>query len=666
MNSRLAMPKRGASRVRAHPVVVAFLLGVLAICVLSATASARFTRPLLCRIEQKQQVSPENLEGLAVDAGDHLWAGESYSGSVRGAGPSRLYEFEPAYSSCGDLAGSLEINGLAGPGHLAIDDATGDFYVTSRMFNAGTQEGYVEVFDSAGNFVERWGPQYAESNVAVDNSTDPLDSSSGSVYVTHWEDPLGPAGDGLPPGVGKFDAKGNPAPFTGSGAGPAGSRCEKYVTGNQLLGTPGECFRPEGATVDSEGNIYVLNGGTNDGEVDAVDEFSPAGVFERAFTGSETPGVPGVGGSSHIGNGGFGGRLVGVAFDPASGHLLVTVDGESSRQENESRGVVDEFDAATGRFLDQISTTSAGMRLHHPLQMAADSHGDVYVLDNTRSGETEQEHALDVYGPGRFLPTLTLGEATARTSESAEVSATVSPEGFALSECAFEYVTEAAFQAEGFADLSSGGSVPCAPAAASLPPNATTSVHAKLSGLASGVVYRYRIVAKSTGALGGSNVSQALAFTALHAPRVDSDRLPISPRNTPTCTPRSTRLARIPAIASSTWHRPATLRALRIPMRLGRARRLRVSAREGWRATPRRALCSRSAVSPRVLPIATECSPKTHWVHLRANHVQKGRSRRCPRLLLACPMGARTSCSHRLKSQAHPTCLANQSPKENF
>jgi hypothetical protein len=490
------------------------LFGRLALVVLTAvltlallapgTASAAFTRPFLCRI-----TGPfTEPSGVAVNAADHLWVSES--------GPGKLDEFNSAYSSCGEfLSPTLKIEGLTFPSNLAIERSADHFYVTG----AGREsEPYVEVFDSTGKLLKRSEKFGAAVHVAVDNSAEPLvDPSAGAVYVAHTNPnpPPKSGGDGLPAGIEKFNASGTPVNFTGF--------APSYIEGNQITGTPNGSFtsfnRPEALAVDSLGNIYAVNDlAANDSynHAGGVDEYSPNGVFVRAFTGEETPGL----GESHEREG-FGGVLEGVAVDPVNGHVLVSVSNLSRKE-----GAVDEFDSS-GHFLNQITETeievSPGVRQHSRLHSArettVDSHGDLYVVDNVFGGE----HAVDVYGAGHFLPSLKLAEATERRPTSAVVNGSVNPEGLPLSDCHFEFVTEAAFKVTVFSDLSSGGKAPCVPAPGSMPVDSRYHlVQAELIGLTSGTTYRYRLVATSSGALGGIGASGALAFTAPHAPAIDS------------------------------------------------------------------------------------------------------------------------------------------------
>ncbi len=68
----------------------------------------------------------------------------------------------------------------------------------------------------------------------------------------------------------------------------------------------------------------------------------------------------------------------------------------------------------------------------------------------------------------------------------------------ALTDCYFEYVTPVAFEATGFADLSSGGAIPCAEALGTITPNSSPHpVSASLSLPASGFPYYYRLAAQN-------------------------------------------------------------------------------------------------------------------------------------------------------------------------
>ena len=260
----------------------------------------------------------------------------------------------------------------------------------------------------------------------------------------------------------------------------------------------------------------------------AVLEYAPSGKFIQAFAGSQTPGL----GESHR-NGGFGGPLRGVAVDPRSGDVLVSVE-----EINTNVSAIDEFDSS-GHFLGQITATIPGHGLRSASSVVVDSEGDLYVVDGGEAiNSRDIEHAVDVYAEGHFVPGVRLGEATGRTATAAVLNGSVDPEallnGAGISECRFEYVTEAAFkqnveahdgdESEGFAELGSGGSVSCSPEASGIPANEEYDpVHADLAEhISPGVTYRYRLLAATGGTHGGVKETAALAFTAPHAPEIVS------------------------------------------------------------------------------------------------------------------------------------------------
>ncbi len=472
------------------------LTTILALALLAPSASlAAWTRPFLRQITgtPASSFSANGPGGVAVDAEDNLWVGERFTPP---------FELDKFGFPSDNFVETLEVQGLeppsvglTAPESLAIDRTTGSFYATGNNSTNGDTP-YVEAFDQTGAFIKRFGPVGRGAQLTVDNSNE---ATAGSVYVVSRDDGT----------VSKFGPSGEPVDFSGSAS---------YIKGNQITGVATRSFSnlntPVGVVVDSHGNIYTTMPEYEHGlgeEDSAVLEYSPSGVFLRAITGQETPGIEG-----NRDRGGFGGDFRSVAVDPVSGDILVGLTGGGGV------GVVDEFDSS-GRFLTQIRETSPGHRLGEVLEMAVGSKGELYVSD-------VRQHAVDVYGPGAFLPSVTLGETTEREPTSVVLNGSVDPEGLALGDCHFEYVTEEAFvqnakahEGEGFADLSSGGSAPCVPAAGSIPVDKNNHlVHAALVGLASGVTYRYRLLATSEGALGGTNATAPIAFTSPHAPRVDS------------------------------------------------------------------------------------------------------------------------------------------------
>ncbi len=98
--------------------------------------------------------------------------------------------------------------------------------------------------------------------------------------------------------------------------------------------------------------------------------------------------------------------------------------------------------------------------------------------------------------PASSTPEVATGKGTALSDTSAQMEGAVDPSGNPITDCHFEYVTEAAFLASGFEDLSSGASVPCDQAPGSLGTDFDEhQVTAIATGLDPNTVYRYRLVA---------------------------------------------------------------------------------------------------------------------------------------------------------------------------
>jgi hypothetical protein len=103
-------------------------------------------------------------------------------------------------------------------------------------------------------------------------------------------------------------------------------------------------------------------------------------------------------------------------------------------------------------------------------------------------------------GQFKTSDTVITQDATAVSGSAATLGGSVNPDTATISDCHFEYVTNAAFEATGFSDLSSGGSVPCDQAPGSLTGAAPIPVSATISGLqAFGAEYRFRLLATYPG-----------------------------------------------------------------------------------------------------------------------------------------------------------------------
>jgi hypothetical protein len=88
-----------------------------------------------------------------------------------------------------------------------------------------------------------------------------------------------------------------------------------------------------------------------------------------------------------------------------------------------------------------------------------------------------------------LAPEATTGAASALTKVTATLGGTVNPKGGTVSNCHFEYVTEAGFQSNGF---TGAASKVCSTTPSG---NLANSVSAKVTGLSAGTTYRFRVVA---------------------------------------------------------------------------------------------------------------------------------------------------------------------------
>jgi hypothetical protein len=486
---------------------LAVLAATLALVLLApGAASAAFTRQFLCQIENVGKP-----EGIALDGAGDLWVSETVPNKPGDEGPgvSKLYEFGPAGSSCGIENGSLEIEGNDESQDLAIEQSTGRFYVTG-ITRSDFGEMPVEAFENTAQPSTVWKNQdkFAgnQNSIALDNSTDTVEDPSActlsgcTVYVAHDREDPKQGGDGEPAGIEKFNSLGEPVPFSGSGS-------AAYIKGNEITGTETEGFEsvsgtPSSIALDSQGDIYAL-----DATDRTVYEYSASGLSVRAFGIGEAPNLGGPKGDQ---------TLAGIAVDPLGGHLLISVHTEEVS--GEPLSAVDEFELSGGGFVDQITATLAGAHLENAQTLAVDSHADMYVLE-------KQKHAIDVYGEGQYRPGVRIAEASNRGRTSVQLNGSVNPEsaanqGAGLSECNFEYVSEAAFDASGFA---SALKQPCTPSATSIAKDSNYHlVSASLTGLEAGVSYRYRLMATSESAKGGTTYSEAPAFTTQHTPKIES------------------------------------------------------------------------------------------------------------------------------------------------
>jgi hypothetical protein len=409
------------------------------------------------------------------------------------------------------FASSVSTGDGSSPGGLAVDQTNGVLYVADH---AGG--GVVHKYDATGapaDFSALASPTLGTFSYNSNVAQLAVDASGGAnnrhLYVT----------DSGNTAVRAFDATGAPAAFTASGP---------YITANALTGTPGGAFAlPCGVAVDTSGLIYV-----GDYSAAAVDVFAPSGAYLTqiavGFSVCEVA-VDSLGNvyANNLGAGVYrftpdalpitsattytgpttvtDAATYGLAVDPADGTLYLNANGSLVHYDSAAAAIpnarLDSFGSA------QLTAGSNSVAVD---RSGGANEGSVYAsLGNTQTGAPGTQ--ADRFAPATF-PTTTAEAADLIGGTTATLNGKVNPDGFQVTDCHFEYVSDKAFEATGFTDLSSGGSAPCAPDAATIPADsADHAVSANITGLqGNGVGYHFRLVAANAQ---GTELSAPLQFT---------------------------------------------------------------------------------------------------------------------------------------------------------
>jgi hypothetical protein len=403
-----------------------------------------------------------------------------------------VHEYTATFGASG--SGDGQLSGNTG---LAVNQTTGDVYV------ADTSNHRVEEFDTSGAFISMfgWGVRDGSAEaqtctstcqtgipgsgagqlatptfIAVDNSSGP---SSGDVYV----------GDTTSNTVTKYDSDGNyistndgtasGTPFAALAGIAISTKGDLWVydtnadmrefTQNSTFTTQWNSnigVTPAGIAIDATETLYVVRGNP------FVDRFSSSGVHLSHVSGA--PGEPT-----------FNGPTTGLAIDPTSGDLYVDDGGTLIRQyTNPSTCLAhgnegNEGCTLRGTFGSGSLDAGSGVGVKG-------SNGRVYASD---------PDSVKIFDPA-IPPDVTTGAATAPSATSATLTGTVEPNGVALTDCHFEYVSDAAFLTTGFSNLSSGGSASCSPSTGSVPADLEDhAVTATVTGLDPATIYHFRLIA---------------------------------------------------------------------------------------------------------------------------------------------------------------------------
>ncbi|HEY7830504.1 MAG TPA: hypothetical protein VIC06_08075 [Solirubrobacteraceae bacterium] len=478
---------------RLRGVVLAGLVVVL-LGSMCGSASAAFKYSLTRYLEAAGGFG--NPSSVAVDDGNgQTYVADSRSGAVdvfETATGTQLASLDPSLTPPHTFGGGQ--NEIA----VAANNATGDVYVLDPTNKV------VDVFDSAGGYLcQITGaatPSASECNSVAGSNTPAhgfaflhgiaVDQATGEVFVVDDSNSN--------PAVDVFSVGGAYLRQISFAAIPIGSG-SLYVSGiavddfNDRIYLSGEFYVPSGHNgVDVSAHVY---------EVDAL-----SGAYVATWNGDNTP-------AGIFGRGGGLGGYLGVAADDASGSVYVT---------DAYHGVTDVF-GPDGEYLTQIT----GSAINGAGTAVDQANDGVYVADY----ETKR---VSVFG-GLLIPDVTTGSASSVLPTSLTLNGVVNPDGVSLTECAFEYVSDAALReatGEGYEELLKEGFTAdeifeaqgvrgaCEhPDAAEISGSSSVAVHTAVAGLQEGVTYHYRLVAENAN---GFNRGAVVEVTPPAPPSIDS------------------------------------------------------------------------------------------------------------------------------------------------
>lgn len=391
---------------------------------------------------------------MTVDSG-HLWAVEAGSridefDAATGAFLSQLTTHPPGVSF------SVGNHGAAG---IAVGHANGEAQVyVGEGDNAGSA---LAQYSESGTLKETWTGAGTPAgsfgtngmDVAVDNSTNPLDEDAGDVYVV--------------------SSRESPFPNVVDVFHPEADGKEHYV--GQITGpSPSEPFISPTAVGVDDTNGDVIVAASN---VIYIFEPTVLGEYVLAHTITGPP------------SGAFT-ETFNLSVDAASGDIYVDVLGGA-------HGVVIDQFSSTGAYLGRITgddTVHAMIADVYAVAVDSASH-NVYVGD-------VGVHEMDVFGPGIVFPDVTTEPPSSQTPFSATLNGTVNPQNAGTASCRFEWGTGKAF----------GKTAPCEPEAVANG-GSPVPVHAALSGLQSDTTYFYRLEASNGNGVNPGEESQDQQFT---------------------------------------------------------------------------------------------------------------------------------------------------------
>jgi hypothetical protein len=423
----------------------------------------------------------------------------SFNGAEAPDGPFFLTFDVAVDDSSGPSSGDVYVAGVAGVDKLNPDGT----YAGVDITGGETPQGSLFMISEAS----------FSGAVAVDGSSG---ANSGDVYVSDLEHGV----------VDKFSEKGE---YLCQIAGPATAKeikekvKKEIEEGVKATAPPEECAGAKGSTTP-DGSIeptgIAIDATTGDVWVAdhahaAIDEFNPAGEYVGQIKDShivspfrialDSEGnLYVVNGTNIFGDASADNVVVfhegkwkvldeqeplSVAVDPSNNHAYVF--------EKKGRTVA-EYDA-TGSLIDTFVHQVGGIPLMEGLAVSNDGH--VYAA------ETESKLVVK-YGPDITTPTVTTEPVTELTETSATLHGHVDPDathgGGAVTACNFEYVTQAAFEAHGFEDASQAACIPATPL--STPQDVTATVT-----LLPSTTYKVRLSASNVNKVAGDGAVEQIS-----------------------------------------------------------------------------------------------------------------------------------------------------------
>lgn len=427
----------------------------------------------------------------------------------------------------------LSVGSNEGPTEVAVDDSSGDVYVSDPghyrvekftaageflfMFGDDVNRTAIEegrtsetgVCPAAGHPADVcqsgisstapgaiYGAAYQNVFLAVDNSSG---ESHGDVYVSDAEDGL----------VSKFDSSGHLVESWGNNG--SGGAANGQLNGSDAA----HRFGPiAGVAVDPTGNLWVGMAGSTGSEYNSVYEFTAAGTVIREwpnefanykhFYGFTSRGLAVdaednvyIPQQQEVVKANSAGSLLGVLLEPSGGLQGVALDTSTGDLYVSTRatalsgeGLVARVAGSCHPVLDEVlregacspvETFGAGL-LTDTWGLAVDSSGSAHALY-----VTEPTNGRVAMFSAKIAPDVVTGEVSDLSVSGARLNGTVDADGVPLSECFFEW---------GATGEAYSHKTACEPAAGSIPVDSNAHpVTAEIGGLAAGATYRFRLVA---------------------------------------------------------------------------------------------------------------------------------------------------------------------------